>query len=56
MVMMCVKTYDTERAVQLILPLIGSNTVVISVQNGIENEENIGRVIGSEHVLGAYAS
>ena len=52
LVMMCVKTYDTESAAQLIRPLIGSDTVVISVQNGIENEENIGRVIGSEHVLG----
>lgn len=55
LVMMCVKTYDTESAAQLIRPLIGPDTAVISVQNGIENEEIIGRVIGSEHVLGCVA-
>ena len=52
LVMMCVKTYATEDAVELIRPVIGSDTMIVSPQNGIENEGKIGQLIGDEHVLG----
>jgi 2-dehydropantoate 2-reductase len=52
-VLFCVKSYDTEDAAALLPPLVGPQTVVISIQNGIENEARIAAAIGAEHVLGA---
>lgn len=51
-VLFCVKAYDNALAANLIRPLIGAETVVLSVQNGIDNEQQIGEVIGPEHVVG----
>src|SRR4029077_4183059 len=42
LVLFCVKTYDTEPAAALILPVVGPDTVILSVQNGIDNDERIG--------------
>lgn len=47
-----VKSYDTASVVASIRPLVSSETVVISTQNGI-NEEFICSEIGSDHVIGA---
>jgi 2-dehydropantoate 2-reductase len=55
LVLFCVKAFDTDAAAQLIRPLVGAQTVVLSVQNGIDNEMAIGRVVGSERVIGAVA-
>jgi len=52
-VLFCVKSYDTEAAAAQLRPLVGPKTVVLSIQNGIENEANIVAAIGAEHVLGA---
>jgi len=52
-VLFCVKSYDTESAVEQLPPLVGPETAVISIQNGIENEAKIAAAIGAEHVLGA---
>jgi 2-dehydropantoate 2-reductase len=52
LVLFCVKTYDTNTAVGLIRPLIGRETVVLPLQNGVESPERIGRVVGEEHVIG----
>jgi len=54
-VLLCVKSYDTEGVAPLILPMLREGSVVISVQNGIENEEILSRVLGRERVLGATA-
>ena len=54
-VLFCVKSYDTEEAAQQILPLIGPETVVLSLQNGIENEERLAQAVGEDTVLGAVA-
>ncbi|MGD2185981.1 MAG: 2-dehydropantoate 2-reductase [Desulfobacterales bacterium] len=51
-VLFCVKAYDNAVAAEQIRPLIGPETVVLSVQNGIDNEEQIGNVVGPEHVVG----
>ena len=53
LVLFCVKAYDNPAAADLIRPLIGSETVVLSVQNGIDNEQQIGKVIGHQHLIGA---
>lgn len=55
LVLVCVKTYDTEAALHLLPPLVGPHTVIFSVQNGVDNAEIIGRAVGAEHVLGAVA-
>ena len=54
-VLFCVKAYDNAAAAEQIRPLIGPETVVLSVQNGIDNEEQIGKVVGPEHVLGCVS-
>jgi 2-dehydropantoate 2-reductase len=54
-VLFCVKAYDNAAAAEQIRPLIGPETVVLSVQNGIDNEQQIGDVIGPDHVLGCVS-
>ncbi len=54
-VLFCVKSFDTESMAERIKPLVGQSTVIISFQNGVENEEIIGNVLGSEKVMGGVA-
>lgn len=54
-VLFLVKSYDTEEAARRLSPLIGEGTGVVSLQNGIDNEERIAAVVGAEHVLGGAA-
>jgi 2-dehydropantoate 2-reductase len=53
LVLFCVKSYDTEAAAEQLPPLIGPETMVMSIQNGIDNEAKIAESIGAGHVLGA---
>ena len=34
-VLMCVKLYDTEASAELIQPLVGPDTIVVTLQNGV---------------------
>ncbi len=52
LILFCVKTYDTEEAAKMIQPAVGPQTAVISLQNGVDASERIGKVVGMEHVLG----
>ena len=52
LVLFCVKAYDTERAAQAIKPTIGDRTLVLSLQNGVDATERIGKFVGEEHLLG----
>ena len=54
-VLFCVKAYDNAEAADQISSLIGPETTVLSVQNGIDNEEQIGSVVGREHVVGCVS-
>lgn len=54
-VLFCVKAYHNAVSAELIRPLIGPQTIVLSVQNGIDNEQQIGKVIGPEHIVGCIA-
>jgi 2-dehydropantoate 2-reductase len=55
-VLLTVKSYDTESVAREILPsLVGPNTAVVSLQNGIDNEEKLARTVGPEHVVGGAA-
>lgn len=54
-VLFLVKSYDTDDAARRLPPLIGDESVVISLQNGIDNEPRIAAVVGDEHVAGGAA-
>ena len=53
LVMVCVKTPALEAAAESARPLLGPDTVVLGLQNGIDAAERIGAVVGPERVLGA---
>jgi 2-dehydropantoate 2-reductase len=55
LVLFCVKSYDTESAARALSPAVGRETVVLSLQNGVDNEERIGAVLGADRVLGGAA-
>jgi 2-dehydropantoate 2-reductase len=46
-----VKCYHTEAAVRSVLPLLGDNSIVLSLQNGWGNAARIGNLVGPEKVL-----
>ncbi len=48
----CTKAYATDEAARSIQPLVGADTAVLSLQNGIDAAERIGSVVGMEHLLG----
>ncbi|HXG26903.1 MAG TPA: 2-dehydropantoate 2-reductase [Candidatus Binatia bacterium] len=54
-VLFLVKSYDTDAAAHAIAPLLHDDTAVISLQNGVDNEDRIAAVIGDRHVLGGAA-
>jgi len=52
LVILFVKAYDTEEATRNSLPLGGSKTVWLTLQNGLGNMERIGRIVGETRVIG----
>jgi 2-dehydropantoate 2-reductase len=46
-----VKCYHTEAAVRSALPLLGNDSIVLSLQNGWGNASRIGKLVGPEKVL-----
>ncbi len=52
LVLFCVKTYNTDEAAEAIRPAMGPQTAVMSLQNGVDAAERIGKVVGLEHVIG----
>jgi len=55
LVLFCVKSYDTEAAAELVKPVMGPETSLLSLQNGIDNEDRLARLLGADAVLGAVA-
>src|SRR5215469_9929658 len=54
-VLFCVKTFDTDAAAARLGPLVREGTAVVSLQNGVENEEKLARAVGEDHVMGGAA-
>ncbi len=50
-VLFCVKSFDTDTAAAQLEPLVGEDTAVLSLQNGVENEDRLAGVIGYDHVM-----
>ena len=53
LVLVCVKTPALDAAARAARPMVGSDTVVMGLDNGIDAAERIGAAVGMEHVLGA---
>ena len=51
LVIFTVKMYHNSDAVSAVLPLIGPETVVLTLQNGIENGEILASTVGEDHVM-----
>ncbi|MDD5653373.1 MAG: 2-dehydropantoate 2-reductase [Candidatus Omnitrophica bacterium] len=51
LLLVCVKSYDTKDAIIRTKPLIGENTRIITLQNGIGNVEVISEIAGVERVI-----
>ncbi len=51
-ILFCVKTYDTEVAARACLPLLGPETFVLTLQNGVESVALISGIVGQGRVLG----
>jgi 2-dehydropantoate 2-reductase len=54
-VIFCVKSYDVPDAAARISPLVGSQTAVLPVQNGVGHIEQLRRAVGQAAVLGGVA-
>lgn len=55
LILFCVKSFDTEKTAKLIKQMVGPGTTIISLQNGVDNEEIIGNILGHEKVMGGIA-
>src|SRR5437588_291296 len=54
-VLFCVKLWDVESAGAAIRPLVGPNTAVIPLQNGVDASERLIPILGSDTVMGGVA-
>src|SRR5258708_213371 len=51
-VIFAVKLYDTESALAVLPPLLGPNTAVIPLQNGVDSVATLTNAVGREHTAG----
>lgn len=51
LVLFCVKSYDTEAATSAMTPLVGAETTILSLQNGIDNADKIARRWGAHRAF-----
>ena len=54
-VLFATKLYDTESAGEMCRPLIGEDTAVISLLNGVDSERQLSGILGARHVVGGVA-
>lgn len=51
LILVCVKSYDTAAAAAALAPVVRPDTIVLSLQNGVENEERLARAFGLPPLL-----
>ncbi len=62
LILFCVKSYDTEEAAAKLAPMVGEKTVILSLQNGVDNPDKIAalwskaRTLAGVVYLGALVS
>jgi 2-dehydropantoate 2-reductase len=51
LILLTVKSYDTETAIKHTVPLIHDKTVVVSLQNGLDNIEKIEHIVNQNRII-----
>ena len=51
-VIVSVKAYDNATALPMLAPLMGADTVVLTLQNGVDSVDEVAAVVGEPRVLG----
>jgi len=54
-VLFAVKLWDSEKAAEQVLPLVGPHTRVIPLQNGVDSTERIAPILGADNVVAGSA-
>jgi 2-dehydropantoate 2-reductase len=54
-VLFAVKLWDTEKAAELARPLVGPNTRVITLQNGVDSYERVSPILGKDQTIAGTA-
>ncbi|MFQ5895549.1 MAG: 2-dehydropantoate 2-reductase [Nitrospinota bacterium] len=54
-VLFAVKSYHTEAAAEALVPQVEEDTAILTLQNGVDNEEKLAARFGRERVLGGAA-
>lgn len=55
MVFITVKSFDTAQAAREALPMVGPDTMVVSMQNGLGNVETLAGIVGRDRTVGGMA-
>ena len=55
-VLCCVKAWQVTAAARAILPMVGPDTLIVPLQNGVEAPEQIASIIDPAHVLGGLCA
>ncbi len=54
-ILLCVKSFDTDAALAMLPPVLGPQTAVLSLQNGVVNLELVEASVGAARTLGGAA-
>jgi len=54
-VLFATKLWDTEAAGEACRPLMGPDTAVVSLQNGVDAEDCLAALLGSDHIMGGVS-
>jgi 2-dehydropantoate 2-reductase len=55
LVLFCVKSFDTVEASRLLAPMVEEDTVILNLQNGIDNLDKLAELYGEDRVLGGIS-
>jgi 2-dehydropantoate 2-reductase len=55
LVLICVKLWDMEAAAHVVSAIVGPTTAVLSLQNGVQKDDVLRDILGSEPVLGGVS-
>ncbi len=55
LILLTVKSQDTVEALSLIKQNVGADTLILTLQNGVDNEEKVAQAYGRERTLGGAA-
>ncbi len=56
LIIVCTKSFDTEEAIGTLSEYISSDSLVLTLQNGLENEEIISDYVGKSRTIGGVTS